>query len=300
MATKKLKAELEVDTSKAKQKVARDFAETGGSGAGGDVSDAAGKAAKNLQELSNGAKEANVNMKGAVRAFAGLGIGLAARYAAAHMEPGSVGQRAASYLGATASGAVSGMAAGPWGAAAGAAIGLAGEGFNQYSQDQAAAKAKEDQLRSIETWERARTQTQAFKETLEQLTKEGGDAEAKMAALTAEIEKRKEIDANLAVTQRQGVERGNGALLAEATRRRQANASELDALNALMKQMGGRKGGGGASWNGVDALSSVGGMFAGGGAGARALDDIAASTAETVKVLKEIERNTDGGGATWQ
>lgn len=301
MATKKLKAELEVDTSKAKQKVAREFAETGGSGAGGDVSDAAGKAAKNLQDLSNGAKEANVNMKSAVKAFAGMGIGLAASYAASQMEQGSMGQRAVGYLGAAASGAMKGSEAGPWGAAVGAGIGIIKEGLSQDAQDQAAAKAKEDQLRSIETWERARTQTQAFKETLEQLTKEGGDAEAKMAALTAEIEKRKEIDANLAVTQRQGVERGNGALLAEATRRRQANASELDALNALMKQMGGRKGGGGGvSWDGVDALSSVGGMFAGGGAGARALDDIAASTAETVKVLKEIERNTDGGGATWQ
>jgi len=301
MATKKLNAELEVDTSKAKQKVARDFAETGGSGAGGDVSDAAGKAAKNLQDLSNGAKEANVNMKSAVKAFAGMGIGLAASYAASQMEQGSMGQRAVGYLGAAASGAMMGSVAGPWGAAAGAGIGIIKEGLSQDAQDQAAAKAKEDQLRSIEAWERARTQTQAFKETLEQLTKEGGDAEAKMAALTAEIEKRKEIDANLAVTQRQGVERGNGALLAEATRRRQANASELDALNALMKQMGGRKGGGGGvSWDGTDALSSVGGMFAGGGAGARALDDIAASTAETVKVLKEIERNTDSGGATWQ
>ena len=55
-----------------------------------------------------------------------------------------------------------------------------------------------------------------------------------------------------------------------------------------------------ADWNAVDSLSSVGGMFAGGGAGARALDDIASSTAETVKVLKNIDKNTQGGGATWQ
>lgn len=302
MATKKLKAELEVDTSKAKQKVAREFAETGGSGAGGDVSDAAGKAAKNLQELSNGAKEANVNMKSAIKAFAGMGIGLAASYAQAQMEPGSVGARAVGYLGAAASGAVMGAVAGPWGAVAGGAVGIAKEGFSQAAQDKAAEKAKEEALRSIETWERARAQTLAFKELLEGLTKTETDASERLARINEELQKREDFEANVAQTQRDAIKNGRDDILAEATEKRQRNAAEMDALNALLKQMpssGG--GGGGASWNGVDALSSVGGMFAGGGAGARALDDIAASTAETVKVLKEIERNTDnGGGATWQ
>ena len=87
MASKKLRAELEVDTSKARQKV-RDLAESGGGAADAGVADNAGKAAKSLQDLSNGAKEANGNMKSAIKAFAGMGIGLAASYAQAQMEPG--------------------------------------------------------------------------------------------------------------------------------------------------------------------------------------------------------------------
>ena len=62
--------------------------------------------------------------------------------------------------------------------------------------------------------------------------------------------------------------------------KRQANAAELDQLRALEKQKPSSSGGG-ASWNGVDALTSVGGMFSGSGAGARCVEDIAASTAET-------------------
>jgi len=301
MATKKLTAELEVDTTKARQKV-REIAETGGGAAGGVPTADAERAGKALKNLGNEAERAGVNMRSAVKVFAGMGIGLAASYAQSQMEPGSAGARAIGYLGAAASGAAMGSVAGPWGAAAGAGLGIAKEAMDQSAKDQAAEKAKEEALRSIATWERAREQTLAFKELLEGLTKGEGDLADRMAAVTAEIERRKEIDANLAETQRWAVKNGKDAHLAEATRRRQANASELDALGAALKQMGTRKGGGGAAdWSGVDSLSSVGGMFAGGGAGARSLNDIAASTAETVKVLKEIERNTDGGGgATWQ
>lgn len=301
MATKKLTAELEVDTTKARQKV-REIAETGG-GAGGGVPTAdAERAGKALKNLGNEAERAGVNMNNAVKVFAGMGIGLAASYAQSQMEPGSIGSRAVGFLGAAAGGAMQGSVLGPKGAILGAAVGLAKEGMNQAGQDKASEKAKEEALRSIATWERAREQTLAFKELLESLTKGEGDLADRMAAVTAEIERRKEIDANLAETQRWAVKNDKSAHLAEATRRRQANASELDALGAALKQMGAHKGGGGgADWGGVDALSSVGGMFAGAGAGARSVEEIAASTAETVKILKEIERNTDGGGgATWQ
>lgn len=302
MASKKLEVELKVDNSDAKKK-AKEVAETAAGAAGGSadagVADNAGKAAKSLQDLSNGAKEANGNMKSAIKAFAGMGIGLAASYAQAQMEPGSVGARAVGYLGAAASGAMMGAVAGPWGAVAGGAVGIAKEGFSQAAQDKAAEKAKEEALRSIETWERARAQTLAFKELLEGLTKTETDASERLARINEELQKRKDFEANVAQTQRDAIKNGRDDILAEATEKRQRNAAEMDALNALLKQK--PSSGGGASWNGVDALSSVGGMFAGAGAGGRAIEDIAASTAETVKVLKEIERNTDnGGGATWQ
>ena len=64
MATKKLRAELEVDTTKAKQKVARDFAETGGAAAGGGGAEEASRANKNLRDLGNSAQEASAKLNG--------------------------------------------------------------------------------------------------------------------------------------------------------------------------------------------------------------------------------------------
>ena len=299
MATKKLRAELEVDTTKAKQKVARDFAETGG--AAGGIADAADGTARKLQKLGNEAEHVGINLRSAVKVFAGMGIGLATRYAQSMMEPKSAGQRAVGYLGSIISGGIAGSAAGPWGAVAGAGVGAINEGVKHYGESKAEDEAKDGQLRSIREWERSREQTLAFKETLEQLTKAEGDAEEKMAAITAEIEKRKEIDKNLAETQRKAVRDGNNAMLAEATAFRSRNATQIDALGAALKQMADRKpGGGAADWNGVDALTSVGGMFAGPGAGARAIEDIASTAEEQLNVLKNIERNTQEGGATWQ
>lgn len=301
MATKKLKAELEVDTSKARAKVAREFAETGGSAAGGGVSDAAEGAARKLNKLGNEAEQAGTNLRSVVKAFAGMGIGLATSYAQSMMEAGSTGQRAVGYIGSAASGAMMGSVAGPKGVIAGAVLGLIKESVKQSGEDKAAEQTKEEQLRAIREWERAREQTLAFKESLEQLTKEGGDAKEKMAALTTEIEKRKEIDANLANTQRHAVATGNAAMLAEATAFRSRNAGQIDALSAALKQMENLKpGGGAADWHGLDALSSVGGMFSGSGAGARAIEDLADTADEQLRVLKNIERNTQDGGATWQ
>ena len=300
MAKKKLEAELVVDATKARQTV-RNVAETAaGAAGGGDVASDTERASRALKNFGNEAEHASVNMRSAVKAFAGMGIGLAASYAQSQMEPGSIGARAVGYLGAAASGAMMGAVAGPWGAVAGAGVGIAKEGFSQAAQDKAAEKAKEEALRSIETWERARKQTLEFKELLESLSKVETDASERLARINEELQKRNDFEANVAQTQRDAIKNGRDDILAEATEKRRRNAAEMDALNALLKQKPSSSGGG-ASWNGVDALSAVGGMFAGSGAGARALDDIAARSAETVKVLKAIERNTDnGGGATWQ
>jgi hypothetical protein len=313
MASKKLEVELKVDNSDAKKK-AKEVAETAAGAAGGaadsGVADNAGKAAKSLQDLSNGAKEANGNMKSAIKGFAGMAIGLAASYAASKMEPGSLGQRAVGAFGTVASSAMTGAMLGSAapgvgtaaGAAVGAGIGAAKAAVDWSAEDDAVKKAKDEQMRSIETWERVRKQTREFRELLEGLTKTETDASERLARINEELQTRREFESNVAQTQRHAVATGNEALLAEATEKRQRNAAEIDALESVLKQMEKPKtGGGAADWNGVDALSAVGGMFAGSGAGARALDDIAASSAETVKVLKEIERNTDnGGGATWQ
>ena len=298
MATKKLRAELEVDTTKAKQKVARDFAETGGAAAGGGGgAEEASRANKNLRDLGNSAQEASSKLNGMGKLLAGIGIGMA-RSALANGDS-FAGNAAVSAVSAFSMGAAAG------GAKGGAAAALASLGIS-YLDDEtkkldklnAETKQKEALMESFKAWEEARKRTLEFKETLESLTSVETDLTERQTRLAEEIKKREDADKELARAAFREV--GDPAAFQRAMAKRQANAAELDQLRALEKQKPSSSGGG-VSWNGVDALSAVGGMFAGSGAGARALDDIAASSAETVKVLKEIERNTDnGGGATWQ
>lgn len=297
MATKKLRAELEVDTTKAKQKVARDFAETGGAAAGGGGAEEASRANKNLRDLGNSAQEASAKLNGMGKLLAGIGIGMA-RSALANGD---------SFVGNAAVGAVSAfsMGAAAGGVKGGAAAALASLGMSYLDDEtkklakmEAEAKQKTALVESFKAWEEARKRTLEFKETLEGLTSVTTDLTERQTRLAEEIKKREDADKELAKAAYREV--GDPAAFQRAMAKRQANAAELDQLRALEKQKPSSSGGG-ASWNGMDALTSVGGMFAGSGAGARAIEDIAASTAETVKVLKEIERNTDnGGGATWQ
>ena len=299
MATKKLRAELEVDTTKAKQKVARDFAETGGAAAGGgDGAEEASRANKNLRDLGNSAQEASSKLNGMGKLLAGIGIGMA-RSALANGDS-FAGNAAVSAVSAFSMGAAAG------GAKGGAAAALASLGIS-YLDDEtkkldklnAETKQKEALMESFKAWEEARKRTLEFKETLESLTSVETDLTERQTRLAEEIKKREDADKELARAAFREV--GDPAAFQRAMAKRQANAAELDQLRALEKQKPSSSGGG-ASWNGMDALTSVGGMFAGSGAGERAINDIAASTAETVKVLKNIERNTDngGGGATWQ
>ena len=297
MATKKLRAELEVDTTKAKQKVARDFAETGGAAAGGGGAEEASRANKNLRDLGNSAQEASAKLNGMGKLLAGIGIGMA-RSALAKGD---------SFVGNAAVGAVSAfsMGAAAGGAKGGAAAALASLGISYIDDEtkklakmEAEAKQKTALVESFKAWEEARKRTLEFKETLEGLTSVTTDLTERQTRLAEEIKKREDADKELAKAAYREV--GDPAAFQRAMAKRQANAAELDQLRALEKQKPSSSGGG-ASWNGMDALTSVGGMFAGSGAGAQSLGSIAASTAETVKVLKNIERNTDnGGGATWQ
>jgi hypothetical protein len=297
MATKKLKAELEVETSKAKQKIAREFAETGGGGAGGGgVSHAADDAARNLRNLSNGAKDASDRLQGVGKMFVGIGVGLARA---------AMGGGDSSFAGNAAIQAVSafsmGTAAG--GKKAGAAAALASIGISYFESKHkeldemvANSKLRVSNMEDLKAWEEARKRTLAFRETLEELTKVSGDAADRQERLAEEIRKREEADHGLYAAAFREI--GDPAAFRRAMARRQENAAELDQLRALEKQQPSSSGA--ADWHGVDALSSVGGMFAGSGAGARAIEDLADTADEQLKVLKSIERNTQEGGATWQ
>lgn len=299
MATKKLRAELEVDTTKAKQKV-REFAESGGGAAsGGGVGDEAGRAGKELRDLGNNAKEAGAKLQGIGKVMAGIGLSMARSALSAgggSFAGDMVGNAVQAFsMGASAGGAKGGAAA------ALASIGLTWiDSENKELDKQNERTALIASMReSYKGWDEARSHTLAFKQTLEELTSAETDLTDRQRILADEIRKREEADDKLRMKMSRAMNEADSGAFNRAVAERNRNAAEIDQLRALEKQRPSSSGGG-VSWNAIDALTGVGGMFAGGGAGGRALDDIASSAAETVKVLKNIDRNTQGGGATWQ
>lgn len=304
---KKLTVEVDADISRAKRKV-QELADPGGTGSGGGaavVSSEADKLARSLkatadstQRLGDSAKASREQMVGMTRAFAGIAIGMAATYAARNFGEDSTVGRALGYAGSAvsgaAAGAMAGKVAGLGGMVAGAVIGTAGGLYGEYSKNSATDEAKaqaekelrEANLESIETWEKARSRTAAFREELEKLTgSESGLADA--------IAKREAEDRRLADAQRESL--GDAKRLSALNRERQANAGEMDALRSALKALGSKEVAEAfrPSLTAMDSLARIGGDMGGGG-----LNDLASTAREQLATLKSIERKT--GGATWQ
>ncbi len=301
---KKLTVEVDADISRAKRKV-QELADPGGTGSGGGdavVSSEADKLARTLkttadstQRLGDSAKASREQMVGMTRAFAGLAIGMAATYAARNFGEDSTLGRALGYAGSAVSGgtagAMAGKVAGPYGIVAGAVIGTASGIYGEYSKNEASDEAKakaekelrEANLDSIETWEKARARTAAFREELEKLTKsESGLADA--------IAKREAEDRRLAEAQRESL--GDAKKLAALNRERQANAGEMDALRAALKALGSKEVAEAfrPALTAMDSLARVGG--GNGGESLRIERD-------QLAVLRSIDQKT-GKGGTWQ
>ena len=301
---KKLTVEVDADVSRAKRKV-QELADTSGTGSGGGaavVSSEADKLARTLkttadstQRLGDSAKASREQMVGMTRAFAGLAIGMAATYAARNFGEDSTLGRALGYAGSAVSGgtagAMAGKVAGPYGIVAGAVIGTGAGIYGEYSKnadaDEAKAKAekelREANLESIETWEKARTRTAAFREELEKLTKsESGLADA--------IAKRETEDRRLAEAQRESL--GDAKKLSALNRDRQANAGEMDALRSALKALGSKEVAEAFRpvLTAMDSLARVGG--GNGGESLRIERD-------QLAVLRSIDQKT-GKGGSWQ
>ena len=304
MATKKLTIEIDADVSKAKRKVS-EIAPSGGApgaGAAGDVAPSAertaralDKAAAGAERLGGAAQTSAGNMAALVRGFAGMGIGMAMKWAAnRYEEEGALGKTlryGGSLISGAAEGAMLGGRAGPKGAVVGAVVGgakgLAGEYMDDEGDEKRKAKAereqREENMRSIEAWERARARTQKFREELENLTRaQSGTEEA--------IAKREDEDRRLGAAMRDAA--NDTKALADLQRDRQANAGELDALRAALK--GGRKSSWSLNTDGGDALARIGGSFGGGSPVA----EMGREMKGIHTTLRSIERKT--GGATWQ
>ena len=332
---KKLRVELDVDNAEAKKKV-KEAVEAGSSSASpasATPSPASPRtpsvlverpkpvkipvenlheaeyAAKNLRNLGDEAGTTSSGMMRAVKAFSGMAISLAASYAASRMEPGSTGQRAVGAVGTIAGSAITGATIGSAvpgvgtaaGAGVGTAVGAAKAAIDWSADDDAAKKAKEDALRSIETWERARAETLAFKKQLDELTDAERSLSERMATVTAEIKRREEIDRNLSETQRWAVANGKDDHLAEAGRRRQVNASELDRLREMQRLLDKEAKGPDTprpSFAATDALSRIGVAFAPSSGGD--LREMAREAREHTRILKSIDSKTGKGDTAWQ
>lgn len=305
MATKKLTIEVDADVSKAKRKV-REIAPSGGApgaGAAGDVAPSAERTARALEKAAAGAERLGGaaqtsagNMAALVRGFAGMGIGMAMKWAAnRYEEEGALG-KTLRYGGSLVSGASEGamlgaQAAGPKGAVVGAVVGgakgLADEYLDDEGDEKRKAKAereqREENVRSIEAWERARARTQKFREELESLTRAQSGIEEAIARRVAE-------DGRLGAAMRDAA--NDTKALSRLQAERSANAGELDALRAALK--GGRKSSWSLNTDGGDALARIGGSFGGGSPVA----EMGREVRTISSTLKAIERKT--GGATWQ
>lgn len=322
---KKLKVELDVDTTAAKSKVKRDLAgsvEAAASGPGGGaasgLADEMKEAARATKDFGMSAKAQATAMRVAVLSFAGMATGLASKYVSTRLGEDSTAGKVLGYAGDALSRGGQGAASGAMlgsvipgvgnavGAAAGFVVGAAGGVAEHYLEGEdaerrkaeAEAKLREQNLKSVEAWEEARRRTAEFRETLEGLTKVETDLGARQRALAEEIRKREDVDASLGRQLRGSV--GNVDRLNELQAERNTNQRELEQLRQASKSLSAEMAKPGAAREGfgaVDALSRVGGGFA----GQSYMTDRAQRTFdEQLAVLKSIDSKTKSGGATWQ
>lgn len=337
---KELKVKLVVDNTEAKKKVkeAVSGAETGAPAASSvptppatpsaDPSGANSRAAKSAREaadglekvnrsarnLSNGAESSARALQDVAKSFAGLGVGMSIRFARQFVEQGSTTDKAlgigenASYLGF-----MGAKTAGPWGAVIGGLVG-AGKGWMENGKAEAdrmmaEAKQRTANIESIQSWQKARAETLAFKATLDQLTDTETSLADRQRMVAEEIKKREEAEERLSKKAfREGgdVNAMNPERAAESQKRfakalseYQDNAAKLDQLRELQKRLAKEPTSDGlASHASPDALARIGGYF-GGGDGAGDMRDIARTGKEQLAVLKSIDAKS-GKGATWR
>ncbi len=340
---KKLKVELEVDNTEAKKKV-KEAVEAGSSSASpasatpspaapltptADVGRANERAAKSAEraasgmaraeraarDLSNGAEESSRSLKNVARGFAGLGVGMSLKFARQFVEQGSAADRA---LGIGESAANLGFMGAKMGGMPGAAIGTvvgAGKGWMESEKAELdRLKAQSEQraanAETIESWQKARAETLAFKATLDKLTDSETSLADRQQMVAEEIRKREEAEKKLSTAAfHAGSAIDNSTpekqaksqeAFSKAMAKYQENAAKLDQLRDLQKRLDkeGQQPDGLASHASPDALSRVGGYFANGSAGTD-LKDIARTGKEQLTVLKSIESKS-GKGATWR
>ncbi|MBQ4198797.1 MAG: hypothetical protein II649_02825 [Kiritimatiellae bacterium] len=223
--------------------------------AAGDAAKGMDEAGRKARELAGAAGGAGTAFQRVTRSFAGVAVSMGLNYARQFTREGSAAYNAlgfaSSAVGGMAMGAAAGSAIGakygPLGAAAGAAAG-AGKGLldvGKAGADRMRSEAEERAANSatLRGMVEAQDAARAFKATLDKV----GDAEKSLAErqrlLAAEIKKREEADKRLTDAAMRAGQRVSAddpdaqKRFAKAVSEQGRNASELDALREVQKQL---------------------------------------------------------------
>lgn len=307
---KKLTVEVEAETTKAKRKL-QELAETGGSPAGADtVGSAAKNAARGLDNAANAANklskataEGSANLRMVSKVFGGMAIRMASSYAASNMEQGSTGQMAVKGLGDVAGGAIAGAAFGPLGAVAGGLMGLtsaimeanqaekervqriadASFDYRKSEQDYRSNKAFGEKLKGLTEVDKGFTDFSGRIQQINDLLKRYQDVEQSLKDKIESFIKSGDLD-------KANIERGYLA----------TNRSRQDQLTAarerLEKMSETKTPEVRVAAAALDALSRIGGNFAGSDHGFRDLQRV---NEKQVALLEKIEAKTGKGAGTF-
>ena len=260
MANKKLKVELELETAKAKRQAKGLENIDGPSGGYGGGSD---KLAKNLERAADSAGKMDRSTLSVVRAFTGIGVGLAANYAASHMRQGAA-RDAVEYGGnaltGASAGAMAGAALGPAGSVVGALVG-GGGGLLKTYLDKSGEKEKytEDWQRSEHDYKNNKAFADFFR-NLTDMSDKGKSFADRISEAEAELQKYKDVEKTLMENVEKMIASGR---YDDATAQRgylATNRQRQQQLEAAIKGLGNQaKTGGVAYYSGTDALAKVGG-----------------------------------------
>lgn len=312
---KKLTLELDVRNERAK-KAAKEVGEA--AAAGMDRAAAASdRLAGSLDKAADGMKLSGKQLASVAASMGGMVLGTVAKAVALKTEEGSAAQQALGYGGAAmqglGTGAAMGSMFGPLGTAVGALAGAAMALANKFLDDETQERQKQDQLRKtnqanremVESLLSAQRRTEDFQRMIDSL----GDREKSLAErqgeVQAEIEKREAAERRLKAVMR---DRSSDAAteaeqkeLSKALKEYQANGAELSRLRSLQKSM--EKSAPAAeayraAFTATDAITRLGGAFAGGGSNI-GRDQLKVAS-DQLAVLKSIDSKTRQGGATWQ
>lgn len=292
MATRKLTVDIDAKTDKAESKLkglSKIEGSAGGAAAPDNLSKSLDKAAKSAADFDHGLGRASGSMTRLVRGFSGMAVGLAASYAAGHMQQGAA-RNAVEYGASALQGSSAGaMMGGPWGAVAGGAVGLVKTYLDKSAEKEAYSK-------DFETSERRYQSDKAWRDRFSSITSDKNtDDSAKLDALRAELATYKEAEAKIKASVAAFAEKGEydnanhqRESLNENRSRQGQIESAIKSIEAGMKKEIQRTG-----ESALDSLGSIGGNFA--GAGVPVYTRIAE---QQLDVLRQIEAKT--GASPWQ